>query len=140
MNVAELIKSLQETPNPSATEVRVGNGATAQVVAAGDYTGGTPDEDQFDSVGHGITDGDRLQLTYKSDAGAVTGDVGDVFYALVADPDIFQIALTEGGAAVENTADGTAIFRNLSTFAVDVETDAEREGIDSADAGFVTIG
>lgn len=135
MYVDELIKALQVVPNPSVTEVRVND--ARMLVAAGDFTGGTP-EDEFNATAHGVVDGDRLLLLYESAAGVVTGAIGDVFIAKIVDANSFQLT-TDGTTVVENTADGTAIFLNLTDLAVST-SGAAQEGIESADAGFVEIG
>jgi hypothetical protein len=69
---------------------------TDLVVAAGDFTGGTP-EDEFN------------WLLYKSAAGVVTGRAGTRFRVKKVDADSFQITDT-AGTVIENTADGTAVF------------------------------
>lgn len=135
MNVDDLIKALQVVPNPSATEVRLNE--ADMVVAAGDFTGGTP-EDEFNLTAHGLVDGDRVQLLYESAAGVVTGAIGDVFIIKIVDANSFQLT-TDGTTVVENTADGTAIFINLTDLAVSL-SGAEEAGIDEDDAGFVEIG
>lgn len=134
MNVDDLMLALQVVPNPSATEVR---NHPAVISAAGDFTGGAA-EDLFTAAAHGLTDEDRIRLVYESAAGVVTGAVGDIFYANVLSSSTFQLSLTSGGAIVENTADGTAVFIREAVSGASIAA-AEEEGIDSADAGYVVI-
>lgn len=78
------------------------------LVAAGDYTGGTP-EDEFNLTTHGLVKGDYVFLLYKSAAGVVTGSVGSKFRVTLNGADSF--CLTDlAGTTIENTADGTAVF------------------------------
>lgn len=79
------------------------------IVAAGDFTGGTP-EDEFNLTSHGLITGDYLWLLYKSGAGVVTGRVGTRFRAKIVDANSFQITAPGSSTAIENTADGTAVF------------------------------
>lgn len=78
------------------------------IVAAGDFTGGTP-EDEFNLTAHGLITGDYIWLLYKSAAGVVTGTVGTGFRVKIVDADSFQIT-NLAGTVIENTADGTAVF------------------------------
>jgi hypothetical protein len=102
-------------PAPLRNKTRAGGigladnlAGTDVIVAAGDFTGGTPD-DEFNATGHGLTDGDYVWLLYKSALGVVTGRVGTRFRALTVDANSFQIT-NLAGVLVENTADGTAVF------------------------------
>jgi hypothetical protein len=81
---------------------------TDLIVAAGDFTGGTP-EDEFNLTSHGLITGDYLWLLYKSAAGVVTGRAGTRFRVKIVDANSFQITDT-AGTVIENTADGTAAF------------------------------
>lgn len=103
------------TPAPRSNRTRAGFIAAADdvvganlIVAAGDYTGGTP-EDEFNLTAHGLITGDYLWLLYKSAAGVVTGRVGTRFRVKIVDANSFQITDT-AGTVIENTADGTAVF------------------------------
>lgn len=78
------------------------------IVAAGDFTGGTP-EDEFNLTAHGCITGDYVWLLWKSALGAVTGRLGTAFRVKIVDANSFQ--LTDlAGTVIENTADGTAVF------------------------------
>lgn len=103
------------------------------LVAAGDFTGGTPD-DEFNLTAHGLTEGDYLFLLYKSAAGVVTGAVGSRFRAALVDANSFQLN-TAAGVLVENTADGTAVFlkANASTPQIVVELILSRLIVASGD-------
>lgn len=87
------------------------------IVADGDFTGGTV-EDQFSSATTGIAgvyEADSLKLLYKSAAGVLTGKAADsIVYAKAPTVTYFQVAGTAGGAAIENSADGTAVFLKTS--------------------------
>lgn len=82
--------------------------ATDFVTAAGDYTGGTP-EDEFNLTAHGLRTGDYVFLLWKSVQGVVTGRVGTKFRVKIVDANSFQIT-DLAGVVIENTADGTALF------------------------------
>lgn len=89
------------------------------IVASGDYTGGSPNEDQFTPAAgsglKGLQDTDTLKLLYKSAAGVLTGKAADAtVFAKTVTVTEFQLAATSGGAVIENTADGTAIFLKTS--------------------------
>lgn len=87
------------------------------IVAAGDYTGGSPNEDQFTAAQglKGLYEADSLKLLYKSAAGALTGiAAGTTVYAKTVTVSEFQCAATAGGAVIENTADGTLVFLKTS--------------------------
>jgi hypothetical protein len=135
MTVQDAINDLSVVANPQVTELRIASGGV--VVAAGDFTGGLT-EDLFTLTAHGLADNERIRLLYESAAGVVTGAVGDIFYVDRVDADTFHISLTAGGAAVENTADGTAVFmREDAAFSL---ANATSGGIDEDDAGYVTFG
>lgn len=81
------------------------------VVAAGDYTGGAAEDIFTPAQGtKGIFEADTLKLLYESASGVVNGAVDTTFYAKAPTVTYFQIAATAGGAAVEHSADGTAVF------------------------------
>lgn len=100
--------------SPAAVNAILGN---SLIVAAGDFTGGTT-EDEFVAAQtglHGLEETDTLRLLYKSASGVVTGIAADtVVYAKSVRPDGFELAATSGGADIENSADGTAIFVKTS--------------------------
>lgn len=135
MNVAQLIKTLQETPNPSATTVQ--RTAVAPLEAAGDFTGGTP-EDKFTLAAHGLVDGDVIQLLYESAAGVVNGALGDTFIVKRTDANVFQLT-SDGSTVVENSADGTAVFYKRQPFAASL-SGSESGGIDLEDGGTISLG
>lgn len=85
------------------------------IVAAGDYTGGTAEDIFTPAQGtKGVVDGDTLKLVYESAAGVVNGAVDTTFYGKSPTVTYFQIAATSGGAVVEHSADGTAVFLKTS--------------------------
>lgn len=107
MNVAQLIKSLQETPNMDADAFP---GGADVVSAAGDFTGGAS-EDLFTAASHGFADNQEVVLLYKAAAGVLTGvSVGDHVFIDLASASTFGLAATSGGTRIENTADGDAVF------------------------------
>lgn len=87
------------------------------IVADGDFTGGTT-EDLFTSVTTGLAglyEADSLKLVYKAAAGVLTGKTPDVtVFAKTPTVSYFSIAATAGGAIIENTADGIAVFLKTS--------------------------
>jgi hypothetical protein len=102
-------------PGPRVNRTRAGGIGLADdlagadiIVAAGDFTGGTP-EDEFNLTAHGLVTGDYIWLLYKSAIGVVTGVVGTGFRAKIVDANSFQIT-NLAGTVIENTADGTAVF------------------------------
>jgi hypothetical protein len=101
-------------PAPASNQTRAGFIGAADdlvgadiIVAAGDFTGGTVD-DQFTLTAHGLITGDYVWLLHKSAAGVVLGAAGTRFRVKRHDANIFQ--LTSGGVVVEHSADGTAVF------------------------------
>jgi len=88
------------------------------IVANGDFTGGTT-EDLFNphlnTGAHGLVETDTIKLLYKSAAGVLTGiSVGTTVFAKSVTPVAFETAATSGGADIENTADGLAVFLKTS--------------------------
>lgn len=88
------------------------------IAAAGDFTGGAT-EDMFTpdaTTGyHGLEDTNRLLLLYKAAAGVLTGiAAGTTVFAKSTTATAFETAATSGGADIENTADGLAIFLKTS--------------------------
>lgn len=83
------------------------------VVAAGDFSGNGDGEDLFTLVAHGLSDGDRLYLIYESAAGVVTGSTRATYIVKRINDDDFQLT-TDGSTVVENSADGTAVFLNIT--------------------------
>lgn len=87
------------------------------IVALGDYTGGAA-EDIFGSATTGIAgvyEADTLKLLYKAAAGVLTGKTADTtVYAKSPTVSYFSVAATAGGAVIENTADGIAVFLKTS--------------------------
>lgn len=85
------------------------------IVAAGDFASAAIlTDDEFTSLVSGLKgleEQDPLKLLYKSAAGVVTGiSAGTTVYAKGVVPTAFQVSATAGGAVIENSADGTAIF------------------------------
>jgi hypothetical protein len=78
------------------------------IVAAGDFTGGTV-EDQFTLSSHGLSDGDVLYCIGQTAMGTVLAGAGRRCVVLVEDANIFQLT-TDGSTVIANTADGTGIF------------------------------
>jgi hypothetical protein len=88
------------------------------IVAAGVYTGGTT-EDMFTPVTatgfHNLEDTDTLKLLYKAAAGVLTGiSANTTVFAKSTTATAFETAASSGGADIENTADGVAIFLKTS--------------------------
>ena len=81
-----------------------------------DYTGGTV-EDMGSSATTGLAglyQSDTLKLLYKSAAGVTAGTADTTYYAKNPTVSYFQISATAGGAVIDSTADGTAIFLKTS--------------------------
>jgi len=81
-----------------------------------DFTGGTV-EDMGSSATTGLAGlyaSDTLKLLYKSAAGVTAGTVDTTYYAKAPTVSYFQISATAGGAVIDSTADGTAIFLKTS--------------------------
>ena len=144
-NVASLIKALQEVPDLSA-EVR----QATPLVTEGDFTGGTT-EDIFVLAAHGLVAGDALLLQHKDAAGVLTGiSAGDIVYVIATGLTSanFSVSATAGGSIIENTADGTAVFSNVTDAAVDATNAASStpagEGPSNPNAspapGYVLVG
>ena len=88
------------------------------IVADGTFTGGTT-EDMFtpraDTGLHGLEDTNTLKLLYKAAAGVVAGIAVDAtVFAKSTTTAAFELAATSGGADIENSADGLAIFLKTS--------------------------
>lgn len=65
--------------------------------------------DQFLSVGHGMSDGDRVQLSGVFAEALPTGTgltTGALLYVVSSTADTFKVSLTSGGAAIDLTATG----------------------------------
>lgn len=87
----------------------------AVVVAAWDFTGGTVEDMGTPAQGtHGIYEADTLKLVYKSAAGVTAGTADTTYYAKAPTVTYFQISATSGGAVIDSTADGTAVFLKTS--------------------------
>ena len=80
--------------------------------AGGDFTGGAA-EFLFTLAGHGLATGARLLLVWESEAGVVTGGTLATYTVKRLGADTFQLT-DAAGAVIENTADGTAVFLNVS--------------------------
>jgi len=81
-----------------------------------DFTGGTV-EDMGSSATTGLAglyQGDTLKLIYKSAAGVTAGTAGTTYFAKNPTVSYFQISATSGGAVIDSTADGTAVFLKTS--------------------------
>lgn len=88
------------------------------IVADGDFTGGTT-EDMFvprPETGYaGLYEADSLKLLYKAAAGVLTGiSANTTVYAKSVTLAAFETAASAGGADIENTADGLAVFLKTS--------------------------
>lgn len=87
------------------------------IAANGDFTGGAT-EDLFTPVALGtppLEDTDTLVLVHKAAAGVVTSiSAGTTVYAKSVTATGFELAATSGGADIENSADGLAIFLKTS--------------------------
>lgn len=102
-------------PSPRSNRTRAGFISAADdlvatdiLVTVGDENGGTVD-DQFTLASHGLVTGDYVWLLWKSLLGTVTGRVGTQYRVVWATANIFSLK-DAAGTAVENTADGTAVF------------------------------
>jgi hypothetical protein len=90
------------------------------IVANGDFTGGSAEDIFMPTIETGfgaLEDADSIKLLYKSAAGVLTGIATDVavFVKTILPqattvPGKFELAATAGGADIENTADGLAVF------------------------------
>ena len=88
------------------------------IVADGDFTGGaasymfTP---RMDTGYHALEDTNTLKLLYKAAAGVVAGIAANTtVYAKGTTTALFVVAATSGGADIQNSADGLAIFLKTS--------------------------
>ncbi len=112
--VVAFLKALVNTPSGVVTSVII----PRLIVAAGDFTGGTTEDMFTPSVNTGyahLEDTNQLKLLYKSAAGVVTGiAAGTTVFAKSVTTAAFELSDTSGGADIENTADGTAIFLKLT--------------------------
>lgn len=94
------------------------------IVTNGDFTGGATEDVFYPTIDTGfgaLEDADPIKLLYKAAAGVLTGiAVNTTVYvkSIVAQattvPGKFETAATAGGADIENTADGLAIFVKTS--------------------------
>lgn len=93
------------------------------IVATGDFTGGTTDDEFIPTAATGMAgleDTNTLKLLYKAAAGVVVGiNVNTIVFAKSvrssgATTDGFELAATSGGADIENSADGVAVFIKTS--------------------------
>ncbi len=73
------------------------------------YAEATADTINLD--GHGLSNGNRVFIMPLADA--VPGGLSEttLYYVVGADADSFQVSLTEGGSAVDITADGDVVFQ-----------------------------
>jgi hypothetical protein len=94
------------------TSINAARALRRPVVAVGDFTGGTV-ADQFTLTAHGLSSGNRLFLIWESDPGVVTGGALEFYAVKRHDDDIFQLT-DAAGAVIENSADGTAVFLNVT--------------------------
>jgi hypothetical protein len=87
------------------------------IVADGDFDGGAA-ADIFTSGTTGVAgvyEGDTLKLLFKAGAGVLTNKAVDAtVYAKAPTVSYFQVAATSGGAVIENSADGVAVFLKTS--------------------------
>lgn len=85
------------------------------IVAAWDFTGGTVEDMGTPAQGtRGLYEADTLKLLYKSAAGVTAGTLDVTYYAKAPTVTYFQISATSGGAVIDSTADGTAVFLKTS--------------------------
>lgn len=85
------------------------------IVDAWDFTGGSPEDKGTPAQGtKGLYEGDRLKLLYKSDPGVAGVAVDATVYAKAPTVTYHQISATNGGAVIDSTADGTAVFLRTS--------------------------
>jgi hypothetical protein len=86
------------------------------IVADGDFTGGAASYIFTPAQGtKGIYEADTLKLLYKAAAGVVLGiAVNATVYALGPTITYFQVAASAGGAVIQNSADGVAVFLKTS--------------------------
>ena len=73
------------------------------------YAEATSDEIRLD--GHGLSDNDRVFIMPLADA--VPGGLSEtvLYHVITSDADSFQVSLTQGGAAVDITADGDIVIQ-----------------------------
>jgi hypothetical protein len=90
------------------------------IVCNNDTTGGTVEDMQIPYGGNigDILVGDTLKLLYKSAAGVHPSTVDDTVYIIAPVQSVlhyyFQTSLTAGGASVDTTSDGTAVYLKTS--------------------------
>jgi hypothetical protein len=83
------------------------------IVAAWDFTGGAAEDIGVPAQGtHGLFEADPIKLLYKSAAG-VGGTLDATVYTKAPTVTYFQFAATAGGAVVDTTADGTAVYLKI---------------------------
>jgi hypothetical protein len=84
------------------------------IVDAWDFTGGTVEDMGTPAQGtHGLYEADALKLLYKSASGVTAGTLDVTYYAKAPTVTYHQIAATAGGAVIDSTADGTAVFLKI---------------------------
>jgi hypothetical protein len=85
------------------------------IVDAWDFTGGTVEDQGTPAQGmKGLYEADTMKLLYKSAAGVTAGTLDATYYCKSPTVTYHQISATSGGAVVDSTADGTAVFLKTS--------------------------
>lgn len=85
------------------------------IVDAWDFTGGTVEDMGTPAQGmKGLVEGDTMKLLYKSAAGVTAGTLDTTYYCKAPTVTYHQIAATNGGAVIDSTSDGTAVFLKTS--------------------------
>lgn len=85
------------------------------IVAAWDFTSGTVEDMGTPEQGtRGLYEADQIKLLYKSAAGVTAGTLDVTYFAKAPTVTYFQISATAGGAVIDSTADGTAVFLKIS--------------------------
>lgn len=111
---AVLLKGSHATPDAVVANVIL----PRLIVADGDFTGGTTEDMFTPRAATGmcnLEDTNTLKLLYKAAAGVLTGIAANTtVYAKSTTTAAFETAATSGGADIENTADGLAIFLKTS--------------------------
>lgn len=130
MFVDELIKALQEVPNPSVTRV-----AFQPISAAAT---GEADTELFTDTAHGLAVGDAI--VFHSLTGGTGLAVDTVYWVLTApDANTFTVAATPGGATTAFSTDVTAsVYSKCSPDTADI-SGATAGGIELTDGDMAIL-
>jgi hypothetical protein len=137
MTIAQLVKSLQESPNMAA-EVRLAAGTNlaggAIAIAATDVVTITA---------HGLSDGDRVKVVSIAGGTGLTANTS--YFVRDATANTFKLTATPGGTAIDITADTTQLSLAKQSVGVVAAPTPASPPADApnalvADPGVVTLG